>query len=624
MLSFFRCFIASGLICGVTLTFVACGGGNGIAPNGNVVPPQSSQSTAVHPVTQTATTHSQAVTAASPAPNPCTKAPVKSLAVSTNSIAMSPSTSTSFQACTQYAGAYTITASPSNETILTFPKTVNPVYQPSTIEVATINVTAGATAGTVGLKVRDKKGNTQTVTVTISVGPLSLTCPALGNAGGTSVSCTYTNPGYGGGYNAVGTSTTSCTASAASGGSFTVGDTAAEGCIVTLTPSSGSQTAQTATIQFVGPLSLSCPGPGAVNGAGITCTITNANYPGGDTYTISNAGGSCAAGSLSGSTFTVTDGTAETTCKIQVAANSGSEASTSQTMTFIGPLTLTSCTPLPAPVGASGTTCTYNDPGYSGNYGFSKTGNCTVSAATGSTITFTDGSAEECDATLTESSSPGQTATQKIQFVGPLTFGCDSAAASASSPGANCNYSYAGFTGTLATSVDTSCTPSSSAPTPVTGGSFTVSDSTNETCTVTLTPSSGPFSAQSQQITFSTASSVGPLSLNCAATGTTNIGVNCTISNPNYTESYTDSTSSTTCTLSSESNSGLTVSDSAAETCSVTVTPAADSGESAVSKNITFSSSRGGGGGGGCSGTRKPHTIHVKKNGKDIGFVVQC
>ena len=602
--------LAGGIIIGMTVSLASCGGGSPGSLGNGVVP--QSQST-VQPTTRDAASQTKSSSLNPSAPNPCLVQPLRGLLVTPTTITIAPGAQSSFQICTQFNSTYALTASNSLLASPHFPETVTPKPMgQNDVFIATVNITAGAVGGADTLTIKDKKGDKQTVTVNITVGPLSFSCPALANADGTTVACTVTNPGYGGTYTFTASSTSNNCTPTLSG--FTVSDTTAEGCTLTLKPTTGSEAQQQQTVQFDGPLSLSCPGPGVVNGTGIICTITNPNYPAAGTYTVSRTSGSCSNGTLSGNSFSVTDTTAETTCTMQVAANSGSETAASQTMTFVGPLSFVCSSP--AGVGPTGSSCTFSDPGYSGNYIYSKTGSCLPSAAGDGTLTLTDGSAEECDATITESSNPGQASTAKIQFIGPFTFGCDSAAATGSN--ATCNYSYPGFGGTLAASVDqTTC--SATAPA---SGSFTVTDSVAETCTATLTPSSGPFSAQSAPITFSTVSGgVGPLSLNCPLNGTVKVVTSCSISNPGYAGAYTYGTSSATCTLSNETTSGVGVLDSAPETCTVTVTPTSGT-ESAVSKNILWINPGGGGGGGG--GCSKPRIVHGKKNGKPTGFAVQC
>lgn len=613
----FRGLFARGFVVALTLALTACGGGT--SPSGNIVPQSSQANTAHAQTTQASATSTQAVAATNATlPTPCTKIPVKSLQVSTTTITMSPSTSTSFQACTQYSGPYTITATPSTQTIITFPKTVNPTDGVNGIFSATINVTAGAVDGTVTLTVRDKKGNKQQVVVTV-IGPLSLSCLSnIANAGSTT-SCSVSNPGYAGTYTFAASSTSgNCTATLSG---YVVGDTSAEACTVTLTPTSGSENAVQQTVQFVGPLGLSCPGTGVVGNTGVSCTVTNQNYPNADTYTITAKTGSCSPGTLSSGSFTVTDSTAES-CTVQIAANSGSETAQTATVSFVGPLTLNCSSP--AAVGATGSSCTYGDPGYTGNYNFTKTGSCTVSAATATTLTITDATAELCDATITEASSPSQTISANIQYVGPLTLSCPNA--SATGTAVTCSYSYPGFGGTLTASTDkTTCSPNTTSPTPVTGGSFTVNDTSDETCTATLTPSTGPEAAVSAPITFSTVTGgVGPLALNCPSSGTVNVATSCSFTNPGYAGSYTSSTVTgiycTTGTVSGSASGNFSVNDTASESCTVKLTPTTGT-ESAAQATIFFNSSGGGGGGGGCS---KPRIVHGKKNGKVIGFVLQC
>lgn len=481
----------------VIIALAACSGGSNAVPpeQHNVLTPQ---------VAPTAST-------------PCTAPPIKGLQVSTKSLTLAPGAAGQFVACTQFYSAYTITASTAG--IVSFSSPVNPVELPAGLYAATIAVTAGQQGGSTTLTVKDKRGDSAQVTVTV-VTPITLTCPGTGAAGATGVSCTYVNSGYNGGYT-TSASTATCSAGSASNGSFTVTDSTAENCIVTLTPTSGPQSPVQATIQFVGPLTLSCGSSGVVNGTGVSCTYGDPGYTG--DFKLAASSTTCAFASVTATSFTVSDSAAES-CTVTMSESSAPSQSTQATITFVGPLALT-C-PSAGVTGAGGVTCTYTNPGYPGSYTTGATGSCSAGAAS--------------------------------------------------------------------------------------NGSFTVTDSTAETCTVTLTPSSGPESAASAQIAFSAPAAVGPLSLSCPSTGTTGAtGVSCSYSNPNYAGGYTDSTSSGTCVAGTPSNGTFGVTDSAAETCTVTLTPTSGT-ESAVSQSITFSAPSGGGGGGGGAGCA------VVKRGKGV------
>jgi hypothetical protein len=71
-----------------------------------------------------------------------------------------------------------------------------------------------------------------------------------------------------------------------------------------------------------------------------------------------------------------------------------------------------------------------------------------------------------------------------------------------------------------------------------------------------------------------TVKAVGPLGLSCSPSGIeVGSSTSCTYSNSNYVGDYTASSSSSTCVTSSPSNGTFSVNDSAAEDCSIALTP---------------------------------------------------
>jgi hypothetical protein len=129
-----------------------------------------------------------------------------------------------------------------------------------------------------------------------------------------------------------------------------VSDGTAEGCTVTLTPSSGNQSAVSAQITFsadAGVIALSCPAGASdgTSGAGVggACTYTNSDASYAGSYTISLTAGSgetaCSDGSVSlGATsgsFTVF-GSGTGTCTVTLTPDSGTESAASATITYGG------------------------------------------------------------------------------------------------------------------------------------------------------------------------------------------------------------------------------------------------------------------------------------------------
>jgi hypothetical protein len=95
----------------------------------------------------------------------CTSQPVKAVQVSPASLTINVGGSASFVACAQFAGDFSVTASPSG--IVSVPSSATPSVDPNTgIKLATIAAT-GVTSGTATITVTDKKGNTATVSVTV-------------------------------------------------------------------------------------------------------------------------------------------------------------------------------------------------------------------------------------------------------------------------------------------------------------------------------------------------------------------------------------------------------------------------------------------------------------------------
>ena len=510
-------FVLTSLIASTLL--VACGGGGGGASL-PMAQPNSPQSVG--------STHTQAAVVA--ASTNCTQAPVKGIRASVSSLTVvAGGQPGSFIVCTQYFTKFTVSTG-FNGSIISYKLTPSTPMN-DVIYTATVTVN-GLTPGSTSMTISDKKDTPVTVNITV-LGPLSLACPGVADVGGTGVSCTVTNPGFQGTYTfAAPPADTTCNTSL---NGFMVSDTVAESCTVTLTPT-GPQSAAQQTIQFAGPLTL-------------TCTT-------------------------------------------------------------------------PAAVGATGAACTYSNPDYSGDYKFTKTsGGCTLAGFTITTLTITDSTAEDCTISLTPTpasgSETGKTAT--IHFEGPLTLACGSAGATGTS--VPCSFSYPGYSGSYSTSVDMTNTCSATTPS---NNSFTVTDSAAETCTVTLTTSDALAAKTSAPITFSAASGLGPISVSCPNSQTKGSTAGCTYTNPNYTGGYTTMTSSGTCSLpSAPSNGAFSVSDSAAENCTVTLTTSPDNGETPGKATINFTApSGGGGGGGGGGGCAKTHKLQVK-NGK-TGFVVVC
>jgi probable HAF family extracellular repeat protein len=97
---------------------------------------------------------------------PCTAPPVQAVQVTTNSLTLNFGGTASFVACAQFAGDFSLVASPSG--IVSIPSGVTPVVDPNTgIKLATITV-SGLAPGTAAITVTDKKGNTATVAVTVT------------------------------------------------------------------------------------------------------------------------------------------------------------------------------------------------------------------------------------------------------------------------------------------------------------------------------------------------------------------------------------------------------------------------------------------------------------------------
>ena len=248
---------------------------------------------------------------------PCSL-PVKGLEITASSLSIVQGDTAHFTACTTFSSPYTITASADG--IVSFASPVNPTEPAgSTIYSATIAVTA-LQPGSVTLTVSDKKGEKANISVTVkAVGPLTLSCSQARTEVGGSISCTYNNPNYVGDYTASSSSST-CVASSPSNGSFSVNDSVAEDCSITLTPTSGSESPANATVHFVGPIQFSCDSTSQFVGGTVTCSYTNPNYSGPFNVSAFSSSGQCAATVPSNGTLQVTDSVAEM-CYVELSAD---------------------------------------------------------------------------------------------------------------------------------------------------------------------------------------------------------------------------------------------------------------------------------------------------------------
>ncbi len=253
------------------------------------------------------------------------------------------------------------------------------------------------------------------------------------------------------------------------------------------------------------------------------------------------------------------------------------------------PDTFTIYCPKKASTGRFAANCAYYDPGASTNqYAVSADSNCGVSdveslqtrGARIGLFRVTGYSPGLCTVSLTDSNQA--TASATIDFfgrtiLGPLTLTCPAKAIST----ANCTYADPGYAGTYSASTST-LTCASTAPA---SGAVTASDTAAESCTLTLTAVK---TGQQARATITFAAVPGPLTLNCPTDGVVGAnGVQCTYSNPNYSGDYTVTTSSSTCGIASQTANGFAVSDSAAEACTITLTPSSGT-QAAVQQTVTF------------------------------------
>lgn len=486
---FRRSIIAAFLGGALSITIASCGGGGGSVPATTqaVRPPARPASTTVQTTASTGN---------------CTTQPVKSIQASVSSITVSvgQSPAGTFIVCTQYFSKYTAVVGDSTiASVSIAPATpVNDqLYE------ATVTVT-GLKAGSTTVAITGKKGNTVTVSITV-LGTLSMTCTPAANEISTNASCSYTYPGYNGSYTTSASSTSgNCTAGAASNGSFTVTDSTAESCTPKLTPTSGPAAPVTQTVSFVGPLSVTCD-KAAITGNNANCSYSDPGYTGDFTPSESTTTCHIPAASITPTAFSLTDSAAEG-CTVTLTEASAPAQHNSAGVQFVGPLSF-----ICPGAGSTGTSisCTVTNPNYSGISGTytqsasSTSTNCSVTAVSNGSLSVSDSTAESCAVTLTPSS-PESAVTQTIAFstpaggVGPLSLACPSNALIGNT--VSCTYSNPGYAGAYTTSGSGSCSVGSAATSA--SGSISAADNVVETCTVTLTPTSGTETAVQQSIVF--------------------------------------------------------------------------------------------------------------------------